>query len=102
MRLANERPATPWEEMTSQGVPRAMRAWVTKLDEFLKISDRELLDHAGTISAEVAKAKADREYERYRALQDATPRAIDAEFEKVAKQLRKPAPPPRPTKGKKR
>lgn len=82
--------------------PMTMRAWVTKLDEFLKISDRELLDHAGTISAEVAKAKADREYERYRALQDATPRAIDAEFEKVAKQLRKPAPPPRPTKGKKR
>lgn len=72
--------------------PMTMRAWVTKLDEFLKISDRDLLDHAGTISAEVAKAKAEREYERYQALQDAQPRAIDAAFEATAKQLKKPAP----------
>jgi hypothetical protein len=67
-----------------------MRAWITKLDEFLKISDREILTHAGTISAEVAKAKAEREYERYRERQDAAPRAIDAAFEAVAKQLKKP------------
>lgn len=72
--------------------PMTMRAWLTKLDEFLKISDRELLDHAGTISAEVAKAKAERDYERYQALQDAKPRAIDAAFETTAKQLKKPAP----------
>jgi len=72
--------------------PMTMRAWVTKLDEFLKISDRELLDHAGTISAEVAKAKAEREYERYQALQDAKPRAIDAAFEATVKQLKKPGP----------
>ena len=72
--------------------PMTMRAWVTKLDEFLKISDRELLDHAGTISAEVAKAKAEREYERYQALQDAKPRAIDAAFEATVKLLKKPGP----------
>lgn len=72
--------------------PMTMSAWVTKLDEFLKISDRELLTHAGSISAEVAKARAEREYDRYRALQDAAPRAIDAAFEQVAKQLEKPAP----------
>lgn len=73
--------------------PMTMRAWVTKLDEFLKISDREILTHAGAISAEVAKAKAEREYDRYRARQDAQPRAIDAAFEVVAKQLKKPASP---------
>jgi hypothetical protein len=50
----------------------------------------KLLDHAGTISAEVAKAKAELEYERYHALQDAKPRAIDAAFEATAKQLKKP------------
>jgi len=70
-----------------------MRDWITKLDEFLKISGRDLLDHAGTVSAEEAKAKAEREYARYHALMDAQPRTIDAEFEKVAKQLQKPPEP---------
>lgn len=70
----------------------SMRDWRDKLDEFLKVSGRKLLDHAGTISAEAAKAKAEREYDRYRALEDAKPRAIDAAFEQVAKQLQKPAP----------
>lgn len=69
-----------------------MRDWIAKLDELLRISGRDLLSNAGTVSAEAAKAKADREYARYRALQDAQPRAIDAEFEKAARQLQKPAP----------
>jgi hypothetical protein len=72
--------------------PMTMRDWVHKLDEFLKASGRKLLDHAGTISAEVAKAKAEREFERYQSLQDAKPRAIDAAFEATARQLTKPAP----------
>jgi hypothetical protein len=75
-----------------QRKPMTMRDWVTKLDEFLKISGRDLLDHAGTVSAEVAKAKAEGEYERYQALEDAKPRPIDAAFERVAMQLKKPAP----------
>ena len=51
--------------------PMTMRDWITKLDEFLKISGRKLLDHAGKISAESAKAKAELEYARYRKLLDA-------------------------------
>ena len=35
--------------------PMTMQAWITKLDEFLKLSEHELLDHAGKISAEQAK-----------------------------------------------
>ena len=73
--------------------PMTMQDWVTKLDEFLKTSGRKLLDHAGAVSAESAKAKAELEYARYHALQDAQSRAIDAEFEKVARQLKKPAAP---------
>lgn len=68
-----------------------MQDWVAKLDEFLKASGRNLLTHAGKVSAEEARDKAEREYAQYRALQDQLPRAIDAEFEKVAKQLKKPA-----------
>lgn len=69
-----------------------MRDWIEKLDDFLKLSGRELLDHAGKISAENARAKAEAEYDRYRALMDAQPRAVDAAFEQAAKQLKnKPA-----------
>lgn len=81
--------------------PMAMRDWLTKLEEFLKASGRKLLDHAGSVSAEDARAKAEQEYARYHALLDAQPRAIDAEFEKVAKQIEKPAATPRGRKGKK-
>jgi hypothetical protein len=37
-----------------------------KLDEFLRISGRQLLDHAGKVSAEEARAKAEQEYAKYR------------------------------------
>lgn len=84
-----------------QRKPMTMRDWITKLDELLRISGREVLDHAGTVSAKAAEAKAEREYSCYRALEDARPYAIDAEFEKVAKQLQKPAPVRTKTPGKK-
>jgi hypothetical protein len=82
--------------------PMTMRDWIAKLDEFMRISGRELLDHAGQISAEQARLKAENEYERYRRLLDAQPQRIDAEFEKAAKALkklprpRKPKPPRKP------
>ena len=72
--------------------PMTMNDWIAKLDEFIRASGRELLDHAGKVSAETAKTKAEREYDRYQVLQDAHPRAIDAAFEEAAKQLQKPAP----------
>ena len=74
-----------------------MRDWIVKLDAFLKISGRKLLDHAGKISAEEARRKAELEYAKYRALLDASPRAVDADFEKAAKALKKL---PRPKKPK--
>ncbi|NUN13725.1 MAG: virulence RhuM family protein [Myxococcales bacterium] len=77
--------------------PMTMRDWITKLDEFLKISGRELLDHAGKVSAEQAKAKAELEYGKYRAVLDAAPRAVDADFEKAARELKKPLQPRKPT-----
>jgi hypothetical protein len=72
--------------------PMTMRDWVTKLDEFLKVSGRELLDHAGKVSADSARAKAELEYAKYAALRDREPRAVDSDFEKIAKQLEKPRP----------
>jgi len=60
-----------------------------KLDEILKLSEHELFDHAGKISAEQAKTKAELEYARYRVLLDASPRAVDVDFEKATKELKK-------------
>jgi hypothetical protein len=74
--------------------PMTMRAWITKLDEFLKISGRELLDHAGKISAEMARAKAELEYGKYHDYLDSQPRKIDGDFEEVAKRLPKRKPKP--------
>ena len=65
-----------------------MRDWIAKLDEFLKLSEHELLDHAGKISAEQAKMKAELEYERYRLFLDSQPRLVDLDFEKATKQLK--------------
>ena len=46
--------------------PMYMKDWIQKLDGFLKLSGRELLTHAGAISAEVAKQKADTEYDKFK------------------------------------
>ncbi|MCW5555483.1 MAG: virulence RhuM family protein [Verrucomicrobiae bacterium] len=81
-----------------------MRDWIAKLDELLKLSEHDLLDHAGKISAEQARTKAEIEYAKYRALLDAAPQAVDAEFEKATKQLKKPQQLkklPKPVKGRK-
>jgi len=74
-----------------------MRDWIAKLDDFLKLSERELLTHAGRISAEAAKAKAEMEYDSYRAQADSSPRLIDADFERVVREIQSR---PAPAKGK--
>lgn len=43
-----------------------MREWVNKLDDFLQMSDSEVLQNAGTISHEMALAKAGEEYSKYK------------------------------------
>lgn len=47
-------------------VPMYMKDWIQKLDDFLKLSGKELLTHAGCVSAEVAKVKANEEYDKFR------------------------------------
>ena len=79
-----------------------MRDWITKLDEFLKLSEHELLDHAGKITAEQARMKAELEYDRYRVFLDTQPRFVDADFEKAAKELKKLPAPKAPKSGRKK
>ncbi len=46
--------------------PMYMKDWIQKLDDFLKLSGKELLTHAGKISAEIAKQKANMEYDKFK------------------------------------
>ncbi|MFH1708303.1 MAG: virulence RhuM family protein [Planctomycetota bacterium] len=76
--------------------PMTMRDWIVKLDEFLKVSGRELLTHSGGISAGEARVRAEAEYDKYRAFLDAQPRIVDGDFEKAVQQLPKPRPKGKP------
>ncbi len=45
--------------------PMSMAAWIAKLDDFLRLSDRNNLDHAGAVSHQAMLDKVDEEYQRY-------------------------------------
>lgn len=51
-------------------IPMTMEDWEKRLNGFLSLMDREVLKDAGRISAELAKARAESEWERYRVIQD--------------------------------
>ncbi len=59
--------------------------WIAKLDDFLKLSERDILTHAGRISHEVAVAKAETEYEHYRQQQLSQPSEVEKHFEEAVK-----------------
>jgi len=46
-------------------VPMTMADWISKLDSFLNINDRDVLTHAGKVSHEMAKQHAELEYEKF-------------------------------------
>ena len=73
--------------------PMYMEDWIDKLDDFLKLSGRELLTHAGTISHEKAIERAQLEYEKHRAIRINWPSPVEKHFEQAVKKL------PRPGKG---
>lgn len=60
--------------------PMYMRDWQSKLDEFLRVSEREILTHAGNISHEDALAHAEAEYEKYRKIAMQQPTPVEEHF----------------------
>ena len=58
------------EERAERHIPMTMEDWAKRLDLFLMADDRELLQNSGRITAEIAKAKAETEFEKYRIVQD--------------------------------
>jgi hypothetical protein len=69
--------------------PMHMGDWIAKLDDFLRLSDHDILTHAGRISHETAQAKAEAELAKYRALTDAEPHAVDKDFDAAVEKLKK-------------
>ena len=65
-----------------------MADWIAKLDDFLKLSDRQVLDHAGSISHDDAVAKATLEYERYSAEQLALPSPVEQHFDDALREVK--------------
>ena len=57
-----------------------MRDWIDKLDDFLRLSEREILSHAGKVSNEAVVAKAEAEYEDFRIRQLAEPTEVEKHF----------------------
>lgn len=60
--------------------PMTMRDWIAKLDDFLKLGDRDILTHAGKISAVVAKTKALAQYDKWHTRQLEAPSAVERHF----------------------
>jgi len=70
--------------------PMYMRDWIAKLEDFLRLGDRDILTHAGNISHEQALRKAELEFEKFRALQLAQPSQVEKDFGDAMKKLPKP------------
>ena len=70
------------EDQAERNIPMTMKDWAGKLNAFLKFNERELLDHPGTVSQEVAKSFAESEFEKYRIVQD---RLFESDFDRHIK-----------------
>ena len=60
--------------------PMYMRDWIAKLDDFLKLSERQILTHAGKISREAAVQKAEAEYLKYQKSQRGELSQVEKDF----------------------
>lgn len=58
------------EDMALRKIPMTMQDWETRLNRFIAATDREILQDAGKVTAEIARAHADSEFEKYRIVQD--------------------------------
>ena len=72
------------EDRAESHIPMTMEDWSKRLDLFLMADDREVLQDAGKITAEIAKAKAETEFEKYRVIQD---RLFVSDFDKYMLEL---------------
>lgn len=68
------------EDMALRHIPMTMLDWETRLNRFIQATDRDVLMDAGKVTAEIAKAHAESEFEKYRIIQD---RLFQSDFDKL-------------------
>lgn len=76
------------EDMALRNIPMTMADWEERLNRFIAATDREILQDAGKVTAEIAKAHAESEFEKYRIVQD---RLYQSDFDKQVLALEKDA-----------
>jgi hypothetical protein len=74
------------ENQAARKTAMKMADWVTRLDAFLQFNEYDVLNNAGSVSAEVAKRLAEEQYATFRVQQD---RHFESDFEKEVKRISK-------------
>lgn len=72
------------EVQAMRRIPMTMADWEVRLSGFLRLWDRDVLQDSGKVTAEIAKAHAESEFEKYRIVQD---RLFESDFDRVIKQI---------------
>ena len=75
------------ENQAARQIPVKMNEWIEKLDAFLKFNEYKILKDAGKVSHEVAKHLAEKEFEKYRVIQD---KNFESDFDKEVKKITPP------------
>ena len=74
------------ELQATNGRLMKMQDWISKLDDFLKLSEKEILQNAGTVSREQALEKATKEFQKYKQMED---KKRVSDFDKATKKILK-------------
>ena len=72
------------EDMALRKIPMTMQDWETRLNKFIEATDREILQDAVKVTAEIARAHAESEFEKYRIVQD---QLFESDFDRIVKQI---------------
>lgn len=75
------------ENQAKRNIPMSMTDWVKKLDAFLQFNDYAILKDAGKVRHEVALRLAEKEFQKFRVIQD---KNYESDFDKLAKNLPTP------------
>lgn len=70
------------EDMALRKIPMTMQDWELRLNRFIEMTDREVLMDAGKVTAVIAKAHAESEFEKYRIVQD---KLFESDFDRLLK-----------------
>ncbi|MGZ3873442.1 MAG: virulence RhuM family protein, partial [Mucilaginibacter sp.] len=73
------------ELQASRQIPMKMGDWISRLDAFLQFNEYDLLKDAGNVSHEVAMKLAEKEYDKFRVIQDQN---FESDFDKAIKRVK--------------